>query len=340
MEYVPVILSAIQVDTTVGCDLFIQSGTNKEARYVLYCSGTNVIKSEKIADLQKNHIKNLFIRKIDQKIYLKYVESSLKHIINDNRVDVKEKALVVCDVAKNIMNDVFEDPRSGENVERSKIWVSNTIDFIIRSKASFSSLLGVVSHDYYTYTHSVNVSVLGLLFAKYLCFDGGEMQSFGTGLLLHDVGKTQIDSELINKKERLSEEEFTRMKMHVEIGADILKQTGSAGSTSFFAVMEHHEKHNGKGYPMGLKGDEIHKHGKIAGIIDVYDALTTKRSYSDARKPFEALKIMNRELEGSFDDKYFKDFILFLGSGGEQQLQKNRNIFPTPEISTVRNRAV
>ena len=70
---------------------------------------------------------------------------------------------------------------------------------------------------------------------------------------------------------------------------------------------------------MGLKGDAIHKHGKIAGIIDVYDALTTKRSYSDARKPFEALKIMNGEMEGSFDDKYFKDFILFLGSGGEKQ---------------------
>ena len=178
MEYIPVLLNAIRVDTTVGCDLFIQSGTIKQAQYVLYCSGTNVIKSDKIEDLKKHQVKNLFIQKKDQKIYLRYVESSLKHIINDNRVDVKEKALVVCDVAKNIMTDVFEDPRSGENVDRSKIWVSNTIDFIIRSKESFSSLLGVVSHDYYTYTHSVNVSVLGLLFAKYLCFDSSEMHSF------------------------------------------------------------------------------------------------------------------------------------------------------------------
>ncbi len=337
MEYIPVILNAIRVDTTVGCDLFIQSGTIKQARYVLYCSGTKVIKSDKIDDLQKHQVKYLFIQKKDQKIYLRYVESSLKHIISDNRMDVKEKALVVCDVAKNIMNDVFEDPRSGENVGRSKIWVSNTIDFIIKSKASFSSMLGVISHDYYTYTHSVNVSVLGLLFAKYLCFEGGEMQSFGTGLLLHDVGKTQIDPEIINKNGRLSEEEFARIKMHVELGADILKQTDSAGSASFSAIMQHHEKYNGKGYPNGLKGDDIHLHGKIAGIIDVYDALTTKRSYSDARKPFEALKIMNREMEGSFDDKYFKDFILFLGSGGEQQAQKNRKLFPTPEISTVRN---
>lgn len=330
VEYIPVTLNAIRADTVVGCDLYLQNHINEEIRYVLYCSGTNVVKSDKIEDLQKNQIKRLFIREEDKKIYLKYVESSLKHIINDDRVDIKEKAHIVYDVAKNIMVDVFEDPRSGEQVERSKDWVSNTIDFIIRSQGSylFLSMMSMISHDYYTYTHSVNVSVVGLLFAKYLGIDGGEMQSFGTGLLLHDVGKTQIDPEIINKKERLNDEEFTKIKMHVDIGADILKQTGCIDSTSFIPIMQHHEKCNGKGYPNGLRGDAIHKYGKIAGIIDVYDALTTRRSYADLRKPFLALKIMHDEMKGSFDGKLFKDFILFLGSGGERQHQKSKKIFP------------
>src|SRR3990172_3549344 len=328
VEYIPVTLNAIRVDTIVGCDLYLQNHINEEIRYVLYCSGKNVIKSDKIEELQEHQIKSLFIRKEDQKVYLKYVETSLKNIINDDRVDIKEKAHIVYDVAKNIMNDVFEDPRSGEQVERSKSWVSNTIDFIIKSKGSFSSMMSMISYDYYTYTHSVNVSVLGLLFAKYSGFDGDEMQVFGTGLLLHDVGKTQIDPQIINKKERLNDEEFARIKMHVDLGADILKQTGGVDSTSFFPIMQHHEKYNGKGYPNGLKDDEIHKYGKIAGIIDVYDALTTRRSYSDARKPFEALKIMNEEMKGSFDEKYFKDFILFLGSGGEKHYQKSKKKFP------------
>jgi len=328
VEYIPVTLNAIRVDTIVGCDLYLQNHINEEIRYVLYCSGTSVVKSDKIENLQKHQVKNLFIRKEDKKIYLKYVESSLKHIVNDSRVDIKEKAYIVYDVAKNIMEDVFEDPRSGEQVERSKIWVSNTIDFIVRSKGSFSGMMSMISYDYYTYTHSVNVSVLGLLFAKYLGLDGGEMQVFGTGLLLHDVGKTQIDPAIINKKERLNDEEFARIKMHVDLGADILKQTGGIDSTSFFPIMQHHEKYNGKGYPNGLKGEAIHKYGRIAGIIDVYDALTTQRSYSDARKPFAALKIMNEEMKESFDEKYFKDFILFLGSGGERQYQKSKKKFP------------
>src|SRR3972149_1731295 len=213
VEYIPVILNAIRVDTIVGCDLYLQNHINNEVSYVLYCSGTKVIKSDKIDDLQKHQVKKLFVRKEDKKIYLKYVESSLKHIINDGRVNIKEKAQIVYDVAKNIVVDLFEDPRSGEQVERSKDWVSNTIDFIIRSQGSvlFLSMMSMLSHDYYTYTHSVNVAVLGLLFAKYLGFDGDEMQSFGTGMLLHDVGKTQIDPDIINKKERLNDEEFAKV---------------------------------------------------------------------------------------------------------------------------------
>src|SRR3990170_7757578 len=328
VEYIPVTLNAIRVDTLVGCDLYLENCINNEVSYVLYCSGKNVIKSDKIEELQEHQIKTLFIRKEDKKIYLKYVESSLKHIVNDDRVDIKEKAYIVYDVAKNIMSDVFEDPRSGEQVARSKTWVSNTIDLIIRSKGSFSGMMGMISYDYYTYTHSVNVSVLGLLFAKYLGIDGGEMHVFGTGLLLHDVGKTEIDPQIINKKERLNDEEFMKIKMHVDIGADILKQTGCVDSTSFIPIMQHHERYNGKGYPNGLRGDAMHKYGKIAGIIDTYDALTTKRSYADAKKPFSALKIMYDEMKGSFDVKLFKDFILFLGSGGERQYQKRKKIFP------------
>lgn len=318
-DYIPISLDTIRVGTTVGCDLYLQNYVDNEIKYILYCSGPNAIKPDKIEELQKNNINRLFIRKEEQKTYLKYVESCLKNIINDNKVDVKEKIQVIYGVAKNIMLDVFEDPRSGEQVERTKGWVSNTAEFILTNKASLPNMMSMISYDYYTYTHSVNVSVLGLLFSKYLGFKYEEMNALGTGLLLHDIGKTQIESAIINKKERLNDEEFAMIKMHVELGANLLTQTSGIDSTCFIPVMQHHEKHNGKGYPRGLKGDEIHKYGKIASIIDVYDALTTRRSYADARKPFSALQIMKDEMNGSFDDNFFKDFILFLGSQGKKK---------------------
>lgn len=318
-DYIPVSLETIRVGTTVGCDLYLQNCVDGGTKYILYCSGTNAIKPDKIEELLRNRIKILFIRKKDEKAYLKYVELRLKHIINDDKIHINEKVQVVYGVAKNIMLDIFEDPRSGEQVERSEGWVSNAVEFILSNKASLPNMMSMISYDYYTYTHSVNVSVLGLLFSKYLGFKYEEMHAIGTGLLLHDIGKTQIESAIINKKERLNEKEFAAIKMHVEFGVNILMQTRGIDSTSIIPVMQHHEKQNGKGYPKGLKGNDIHKYGKIASIIDVYDALTTRRSYADARSPFSALQIMQDEMKGSFDDNFFRDFILFLGSQGEKE---------------------
>lgn len=317
-NYMPVILDTILADTIVGCDLYIQNFVNGEIRYILYCNGTNTIRSEKIEELQKHKIEMLFIHKEDQNKYLKYVESSLKNIIRDNRINIIEKAQVVYQVAKNIMLDVFNDPRSGIHVYRAKNLVEATIDMIITNKNASLAIINILSFDYYTYSHSVNVAILGLLFSKYLGIKFEELNVLGTGLLFHDIGKTQIESEIINKKEKLNEKEFTRIKMHVELGANILTKARDIDDVSLFPVRQHHEKCNGKGYPNRLQGDDIHKFGKIASIIDVYDALTTRRSYADAKKPFSALNIMKNEMEGSFDDELFTKFILFLGQRSEK----------------------
>lgn len=317
-NYMPVILDTILADTIVGCDLYIQNFVNGEIRYILYCNGTNTIRSEKIEELQKHKIEMLFIHKEDQNKYLKYVESSLKNIIRDNRINIIEKAQVVYQVAKNIMLDVFSDPRSGIHVYRAKNLVEATIDMIITNKNASLAIINILSFDYYTYSHSVNVAILGLLFSKYLGIKFEELNVLGTGLLFHDIGKTQIESEIINKKEKLNEKEFTRIKMHVELGANILTKVRDIDDVSLFPVRQHHEKCNGKGYPNRLQGDDIHKFGKIASIIDVYDALTTRRSYADAKKPFSALNVMKNEMEGSFDDELFTKFILFLGQRSEK----------------------
>lgn len=312
-EYLPIALKTLRVNTVLGCDLYLENRTESDIRYVLYCSGASVIKPDTIEELLMHKVERLFIRKEDQGKYLQYVESVLGHIINGN-IDMKIKSQMVYEIAKNIMIDVLDDPRSGKNVERSKDWVSNAVEFIMKNADASSNMIRVISYDYYTYTHSVNVSVLGLLFSRYIGLGDTEMRSLGTGLLLHDIGKTQIGAEIVNKNGRLSDEEFAEIKKHVELGAHILEQTGGIEDASFFAVMQHHEKCNGMGYPKGLKGNNIHKYGKIAKVVDVYDALTTRRSYSDARKPFFALKIMKDEMEGSFDWGIFKSFVLFLRS--------------------------
>lgn len=310
-EYMPVSLSTIIVDTKVGCGLYLESCENNEINYILYCDETKVFSQDKISGLIKNKIEYLYIRKQDLKIYSKYLEPCLKKVTENDVIGSAAKAKIVYDVAKSIMEDLFCEPRSGVPVGRVKNWVSTTVDMIMREKHA-SPLIDILSYDYYTYTHSVNVAVLGLLFSKCLGLKLEDINAFGIGLLLHDVGKTHIDADILNKKGRLTDEEFEKIKMHVELGTKMLSRAGGIEEASFFPVMQHHEKNNGKGYPQGLRGSAIHQYGKMASIIDVYDALTTRRPYCDARKPFTALKIMRDEMGGSFDKKLFTEFILFL----------------------------
>lgn len=315
-NYVPITPNVIRTGIVLGFDLYLQVHLNgNKVGYILYCKRNNIIEPEKIAELFTRNINRLYIKSEDQKKFLEYTESSMKKIVSDNAIDCKIKSEIVYDVAKNIMRDVLMDPRSGENIERSKNWVYNTVEFIINDKSSSMNLINILSYDYYTYSHSVNVTILGLAFAKYLKFKNDEMNVLGIGLLLHDIGKTTISIGIINKRGRLNDHEYLEIKKHVEQGVEILMKTGDIAEESFFPIMQHHERFDGKGYPRGLKNGEIHKYGMIAKIVDVYDAITTRRSYSDARKPFLALKIMKEEMAGSFNEKLFREFILFLGSG-------------------------
>ncbi|MBM4055135.1 MAG: HD domain-containing protein [Planctomycetes bacterium] len=315
-EYIPIALNTIQPNTCTGCNLYIKTRADVDIRYVLYCNGANALKDDKIKELIYNQIKFLFIRQSEEKLYLRYMESQLKLVIHDPAIDTNVKSKMVYNVAKSIMIDIFNDPRAGDNVERSKNWVSNTVEYVLNNKDATSTMLNMVSYDYYTYTHCVDVSVLGLLFAKYLRIGGRDMHNFGAGLLLHDIGKTEISINTLNKNGKLNESEYAEIKKHVECGHEILKGLGGLSEDSFYPVLHHHEKINGKGYPKGLKGNEIHDYGKIAAIIDVYDALTTKRPYSDARKPFPALQIMKEFMGEHFDETYFRSFVAFLGSRG------------------------
>ncbi|MDR4508797.1 MAG: HD domain-containing protein [Candidatus Brocadiaceae bacterium] len=313
-NYIPILLKTIRCNTCVGCDIFLKLCVNNKEQFVLYVSGETLINTSKIDRLLKEHVERLYIRKEDCQKFFQYLESSLKKIIHDGTLKTEEKAGIVYDLAKNIMVDVLKNPRSGENIAHSRELISNTVEFIINNKDASRSLINVLSYDYYTYTHSVNVSVLGLAFSRYLGFSIDELYSVGTGMMLHDVGKTRIVSEIVNKEGSLTEEEFEKMKEHVAFGVEILENVGGLDTRSLYSVAQHHEKYSGKGYPRGLQGEDIHKYGQLACIVDVYDALTTRRSYSDARKPFTALKMMKNEMEGSFNEKLLMHFIRFLGS--------------------------
>jgi putative nucleotidyltransferase with HDIG domain len=207
----------------------------------------------------------------------------------------------------------LENPKSSENIKRSGKLISNTMNFILSDKMSFHYLLNITSYDYYTYTHSVNVGIFTLALGDRLGIkDKDDLFALGWGAILHDVGKTKVNSSIVNKNGPLTDDEFNEMKKHPVYGEEILRETNQIPESSYSVVLEHHEKANGKGYPKGIRLKNISYFGKIAAIADVFDAITTRRSYKPALDTFKALYIM-KSMEGHFDPDIYKTFVYLMG---------------------------
>jgi putative nucleotidyltransferase with HDIG domain len=296
--------------------------TTADSRYILYCRGDAIFENAKREMLLEKNINRLFIKKEDQQKYYEYLENNFQDIIFDTRISPDERSKIVHSAAINLVKDLFNDPRV-ENIERTKIFAYNMVDYILREGRAAHSLLKIAIHEYYTYTHSVNVAAVGTLFAKDLGLEEDDLKRFCTGILLHDVGKTKISTDILNKNGKLTNEEFAKIKEHPELGVAILKETGNGFTDEYTVTLQHHENYDGTGYPHGLQKEEIHRCGRIARIIDVYDALTTERPYAKAIRPFAALKEMKEKMLNCFDKEMFVEFIRFSGPYDPRRKQRN-----------------
>ncbi|MGR3175808.1 MAG: HD-GYP domain-containing protein [Candidatus Scalindua sp.] len=311
-DYLPINSNSLRADTKIGCDLYLLVKTSTGSRYILYCRGDAVFENAKREMLLEKNISRLFIKKEDQQTYYEYLENNFQDIMFDARISSDEKTKIVHSTATNLVKDLFNDPRVG-NIERTKTFAYNMVDYILREGRAAHSLLKIAIHEYYTYTHSVNVAAVGTLFAKDLGLEEDDLKRFCAGILLHDIGKTKISTDILNKNGKLTDEEYSKIKEHPELGVAILKETGNGFTDEYTVTLQHHENYDGTGYPHGLQKEEIHRCGRIARIIDVYDALTTNRPYAKAVRPFAALVEMRDKMLNCFDKELFVKFIRFSG---------------------------
>ena len=312
-EYTAITGNSLLEDSSLEFDLYLKSGSNGHSNYVLFCRGQDGFSQERKEELLSKNIDNLYIAAEDTGKYLRYQEDNLQNIVNDKSKSNKERSGVVYQVAKNLISNLMDDPKSGEAMERVSGWVQNTVSHIMEDENTFSSLFDLTSHDYHIYTHSINVSTIGLLFGKYLDLEPHELNRIGSGLLLHDIGKTTIPMNVINKPGHLSGDDLAAIRKHPKAGLELLEHRSSVNVLSLKIVIQHHENYNGSGYPYGMSGNELHLFSRIARIIDTYDAMTSNRSYADAKRPFAVLAEMKNDMPGCFDTELLREFIGFLG---------------------------
>ena len=178
-------------------------------------------------------------------------------------------------------------------------------------------LTDIRAHDAYTFAHSVNVAVLSAMMGMLCHLSKEDLSLITLGGLLHDLGKIEVHSDILNKNRSLSNSEFEVMRRHPTDGSRRILKMSDLPKTSILAAIagQHHEHIDGNGYPRGIKGDEIHRFAKITAIADVYDALTSERPYKKAYMPNIAYNIMHNINKGQFDrellDIFFNNVALY-----------------------------
>jgi HD-GYP domain-containing protein (c-di-GMP phosphodiesterase class II) len=244
---------------------------------------------------------------------LTVANDKLRDAIHDRSLPAPEKSRIVRDNAMQMMDSLLEQP-TAKNIKTAKAAITEIVELILTDDDATSYLTKITSHDFYTYSHSVNVGLLAVSMAKVL-FRGSNahnMHELGIGFFLHDLGKVQVDLAIINKPGRLTEDEMNVMRNHPSAGFKLLYDAHQLSEECKTIVLQHHERYDGTGYPKQLCGNEIHLYGKICALADVYDALTSNRPYRKMMTPFDALVLMKKEMLNHFQKDLYEKFVIML----------------------------
>lgn len=208
-----------------------------------------------------------------------------------------------------------DDVRRGTDIDvrAAEPLVHNFIESVFRNESAAVTLFKLRGFDEYTYTHSINVSLLAVLLGKHLGLDRPTLLQLGLAGMYHDVGKARIPEAILNKPGKLTDAEFNVMKSHPLEGYRLLADKKDLNPEIARAVVEHHERHDGSGYPRGLRGEDIGLFSRVIGIVDVYDALTSRRVYKEPMAPSKALGLMYQWRDRDFPPQAIENFIRCVG---------------------------
>ncbi|NPU85872.1 MAG: HD domain-containing protein [Syntrophaceae bacterium] len=323
-----------------------------QGKYVLWALKGNNVSSEQLDRLSENETKEVFVNLDEHFKYEQYLETNLGNILENQSTPDEQKAEIFTRVSTNVVKGAFETSyglgtMGDSDLLRTKHLIENSLKFI-REARSINALAKMIGHDYQTYEHATKVfwftvaflqhnqGILEQVVPGYQAFDETQkmeiLRQCGVGALMHDIGKAFVSHEILSKNGPLDEVEWEIMKRHPLNGLAMLIDTDVPMFVKK-AVLHHHEDFQGGGYPMSLEGTNINTLARVLRIVDVFDAMTSRRPYKDPTPPMKAVRIMigaPEEEEGRkdeqeqddrdlgmrrcFDRDLLQKFIVFLGS--------------------------
>lgn len=264
------------------------------------------------------------------------VSPEAKQKISQLRTEDPAKVSLSASVRKRVAEGIqfiYNSPDSKEAVQATTSIADDLLHAINSNDAIALDISALKTSDEYTFKHSVDVATIAMIVAKQQGHSEKEIHEIGVTGLLHDIGKTKVPLEILNKPGRLDDHEFAIMKQHSVYGYQMVRERNEFSPAVCLGVLQHHEKINGSGYPMGVDDSKLSPYARVLAVADIYDALVTERPYKAAysqRDAVEMIMSMTMELDIHAMKSFLESMILYpvdsiveLSNGEKARVVKN-----------------
>lgn len=327
--FTPVDKSVFKLDTYVDFDCYIERFNGYA---IIIHAGTYL--DEKMYEKLSTSRLNIYVQNEDYEDYKNYTLTNKNTIKNDeiennsnqivtnidklqetleNEKNLTQKLKIIYFTGKNLIDTWYKsDGHKALPLDDIEILVENLIEIIDNNRVTLSHINDFIENHYILSSHLLNVTLFTSLISKQLDYDIDDQKKLALSAIYHDIGTREIDEELVNKPDFLSEKEFETIKEHAFKSAKILMKNGLKDRYILNGVKHHHERLDGSGYPNGLSKKAISEFGQILAVCDVFDALITVKPYRGAYSTYNALKLMSEEYKKKLNMKYVNIFIKLL----------------------------
>ncbi len=241
-DFVPVSTTSLRADSSLPFDLYLK--TEFSGDHTLYRDAKGTFTQSDYDHAISQGLDSFFVPEEQRDALYSYCRGRVTQVIDDDSIPVEEKATIVYGSGAAIVQDLFTHPDCVPRIDEAKGVVRETVRFIVDDKAAMKSMIFMTHHDYYTYTHSMNVAIYGVALAQRIFGSTSiehDLPRLGEGFLLHDIGKSRISTDIINSPNRLTPEEEAEMRRHPQLGYRVLAEAGRLDEVIMPIILEHHE---------------------------------------------------------------------------------------------------
>ncbi|QDV60986.1 HD-GYP domain-containing protein [Crateriforma conspicua] len=310
---IPISVATLVPSTTMGLDLFQRDDAD---RCVLYRGAEYPLQPDDLQRLRDKGIHQLFITRDSRSQYQEYLREIAAG--GDGDPDqIQARTCAMNEVVLDVLENSFAAGDTNETVSVVQQLGDITAQVVSTDGFKASDLFAVLHHDYATFTHSANVAFYAAMLGSKLGYGEEAVSQIVVGGLLHDLGKLDIAEKILCKPGRLDEDEFRVIKQHPTVGFRKLARRGDLSEGQLMMVYQHHERNDGRGYPVGVMGKEIHPWAKICAVVDVFEALTSQRPYRTPMPRTKAFELIERDSGTAFEEEMVRCWKAIISHGSD-----------------------